>query len=46
MQKAFTMNMKAFGKCLKTLMCLLDIMPHEDEVDLIFTDLDLKALLS
>ena len=45
MQKPYTMMVKDFGNCLKTLNHLLHLLPHDHEEDSNFSELDLKALL-
>jgi hypothetical protein len=44
-QKPYTMNVKDFENCLKTLNCLLYLMPHNHEEDSSFSESDLKTLL-
>ena len=44
MRKPYTMKVKDFGNCIKTLNCFLALMPH-DKQDSTFTETDLKALL-
>ena len=43
MQKPYTMTVKDFGNCLKTLNNLSHLMPHDYEEDSSFSELDLKA---
>ena len=45
MQKPYTMKVKDFGNRLKTLSCLLHLMPHYHDEDSNISELDLKALL-
>ena len=44
MHKPYTMKVKDFGNCIKTLNRFLALMPHKEQ-DSTFTDTDLKALL-
>jgi hypothetical protein len=45
MQISYTMKVRDVGNCLKSLNCLLDLIPHDHEVDTIFSKLNLKELL-
>ena len=45
MKKPYIMKVKDFGNQLKTLNHFLTLMPHDDNKDTVFTDMDLKALL-
>ena len=45
MKKPYIMKVKDFGNWLKTLNYFLILMPHDEDKDKIFTDMDLKALL-
>ena len=45
MRKPYTIKVKDFGSHLKTLNCLLHLMPHDHDEDSSFSESDLKALL-
>jgi hypothetical protein len=44
MHKPYTMKVKYFANCIKTLNCFLVLMPQNKQ-DSVFTDYDLKAIL-